>query len=73
MNPDLTTTTFEVPGVGKVMPLNKGAEVLGIATVTLRRWAREGKVRTFKLGRARRISAAEINRILGSGFRFGGM
>jgi excisionase family DNA binding protein len=70
MNPDKTTVEFEVPGIGRVMPLPEGAQALGIAEVTLRKWARDGKVRTFKIGRCRRISEAEIARILQGSFRW---
>jgi len=63
MTPDIT-------GIGRLFPLSQAAAQIGIGHSTLRRWASEGRVKTFKIGRARRISEAEITRLLQGGFQW---
>ena len=55
-----------VPKTEKLYTPSEAARILGISISTLRRWEREGKIRTVRTaGGHRRIPESEIRRILG--------
>ena len=53
----------------EVFTAKEFSEIMGISERTAKRWIREEKIKTFKLGRLRRISADEIERIKKEGVR----
>ena len=38
---------------GKLIRIGKAAQLLGVSTMTLRRWADQGKMRSFQVGPGR--------------------
>jgi excisionase family DNA binding protein len=51
----------------KLLTLEDAAERLGMKTVTLRMWASSRKIARVKIGRAVRIPASEIDKIIEHG------
>jgi excisionase family DNA binding protein len=51
----------------KLLTLEQAAERLGMKTVTLRMWAASRKISRVKIGRAVRIPASEIDKIIERG------
>jgi excisionase family DNA binding protein len=69
-NPSLATP-FGVTPANTFEPLltaDTAADLLGIHTVTLRRWAREGRVPRHRLGSKVKFRASELNTWLQSGY-----
>jgi excisionase family DNA binding protein len=48
----------------RLMPLQEGAEFLGLSVNTLRQWAQHGKIESHKIGGRRLISEDEVIRII---------
>jgi excisionase family DNA binding protein len=55
--------------VRKLMTVQETAEALRIKPATVRAWVLRRKINSFRIGRAVRISAEEIERILQDGLR----
>jgi len=55
--------------VRKLMTVQETAEALRIKPATVRAWVLRRKINSFRIGRAVRISAEEIDRILQEGLR----
>ena len=55
--------------VRKLMTVQETAEALMIKPATVRAWVLRRKINSFRIGRAVRISAEEIERILQDGLR----
>jgi excisionase family DNA binding protein len=51
----------------KLMRLEQAGAVLGVSHWTLRLWARQGRLRTVKLGTLRLVPAGELDRIVKHG------
>lgn len=51
-----------------LLRVQRVAEVLDVAPITIWRWIRAGKVRTIRLGKAVRIPESELRRIASDGF-----
>lgn len=51
----------------KTYTVEEATEILKVSVSTLRRWIREGKVKTSRIGRRYLITEEEINRLLSSG------
>ncbi len=47
--------------------VGEAADMLSVTSMTIYRWIRAGKIRTVKLGGCRRISRAELERVLAEG------
>lgn len=54
--------------VGRLVPLNRAAEALGISPWTIRHWCLSGRVRYHRIGRRLLLSEQEIGRIAGSAY-----
>jgi acetyl-CoA synthetase len=50
-----------------VLTAEEAAQVLRVHTQTIKRWLADGKLKGIKIGRAWRVSRAEITRILEGG------
>jgi excisionase family DNA binding protein len=51
----------------KLFRLEQAGAVLGVSHWTLRRWAKQGKLRTVKLGSLRLVPREEVNRLARQG------
>ena len=51
----------------KLLRISEFGLAAGIAPQTVRRWAREGRITSVKLGRSRRIPATELDRVAQDG------
>lgn len=48
----------------RLLPLNEAAEILGVTRRTVERWINEGRLRSLKIGRTRRVPADAIAEIV---------
>ncbi len=51
----------------KLLRFREFADAAGISTAAARTWARQGRIASVKLGRARRIPESELRRIAETG------
>jgi len=58
---------YERTSVPRLMTVNDFAEAASLAQVTVWKWVREGRISSTKLGRARRIPASELTRLIEQG------
>lgn len=56
--------THDVP---RLMTVTEFADAASLAQVTVWKWLREGRIASTKLGRARRIPASELARLIEQG------
>lgn len=56
-----------MPNDKRLLTLKDAAEELGLAQVTLRAWAARRKIAIVRLGRAIRVPADEIQRLINDG------
>jgi excisionase family DNA binding protein len=56
-------------GMTKLFTVAETAEALRIKPATVRAWVLRRKINSFRVGRAVRISAEEIDRVLRAGLR----
>ena len=52
------------PRLPQLAGLAEAAEALGLSTWTLRKWARDGRLPTIRLGRRRLVEVAVIERLV---------
>ena len=62
----MTKVLQEMYRVGEV------AEIVGVAEITVWTWVRSGKIKSVKIGGARRIQKEEVERFIKEGNRKGG-
>ncbi len=49
----------------KLLRISEASKVLGVSTSTLRRWEREWKIKSYRVGKERRYSYEELIEFLG--------
>ncbi len=52
----------------KLLRLDEAGVVLGVSHWTLRRWSKQGRLKTVKLGSLRLIPREEVDRLIRRGF-----
>lgn len=48
----------------KMLKVKEVSQILGLAEITIRQWIQNGKIKSKKIGRARRIPESEVLKIL---------
>lgn len=55
------------PSEPKLIRIEQASAFIGVSHWTLRQWAKQGRVKTVKLGHLRLVPAEELNRIAQQG------
>ncbi|PMP69202.1 MAG: IS607 family transposase [Thermodesulfobacterium geofontis] len=53
--------------MSRLLRISEASKVLGVSTSTLRRWDKEGKIKSYRVGKERRYSYEELMEFLGKG------